>query len=126
MSALFDTDILIDHLKGKEEATTLLQNCIRAGSTPAYSVLTKIELLSGMRPGEERQLERFFACLNIVEVTDEIAVTAGIYMNKYRKSHGINTADAIIAATAKRTGFRLFTRNIKHYPMQDIEVVKPY
>lgn len=126
MNAVFDSDILIDHLKGNKEATTLLQECIHAGNTPTCSVLTRIGLLSGMRPGEERQLERFFVCFSIIQVTDEIATTAGMYMNRYRKSHGTNVADAIIAATAKHTGYRLYTRNLKHYPMDDIEVIKPY
>jgi len=35
-------------------------------------------------------------------------------------------ADAIIAATAKLTGSKLYTLNMKHYPMNDIEVIKPY
>ncbi|HEY8500283.1 MAG TPA: PIN domain-containing protein, partial [Clostridia bacterium] len=55
-----------------------------------------------------------------------IAEIAGRYLNKYRKSHGINMADAIIAATAKLTDSKLYTLNMKNYPMNDIEVIKPY
>lgn len=34
--------------------------------------------------------------------------------------------DAIIAASARQSGIVLYTLNKKHYPMEDIEVVKPY
>lgn len=126
MMTLFDTNILIDHLKGKKEATLVLQNCINNKILLACSVITRIELLSGMRTGEESKLEYFLASFEKIAVTDKIAGSAGKYMNKYRKSHGINMADAIIAASAKHSDSKLYTLNIKHYPMSDIEVVKPY
>lgn len=126
MMALFDTNILIDHLKGKLEATCLLQECIHNKIFPACSVITTIELLSGMRPEEESALEGFLNGFERIDVTDKIAKSAGLYMNKYRKSHGINLADAIIAASAKHADSKLYTLNSKHYPMSDIEVIRPY
>lgn len=104
----------------------LLQDCIHAKITLTCPVISGIELYCGMRPGEERLLERFLTAFDKIEVTDKIARSAGIYLNNYRKSHGINMADAIIAASAKHTNARLYTLNTKHYPMSDIEIVKPY
>jgi predicted nucleic acid-binding protein len=126
MMVLFDTNILIDHLKGKKEATAVLQNCIHAKRVLACSVITRIELLSGMRPEEESILEQFLAVFEKIEVTDKVATSAGRYMNNYRKSHGINMVDAIIAASARHSNATLYTLNTKHYPMSDIELVKPY
>ena len=126
MIVLFDTNILIDHLKGKSEATLVLQNSIYAKTLLACSVITTIELLSGMRAEEADKLERFRSGFEKIEVTNKIARSAGIYMSKYRISHGINMADAIIAASAKHTDSKLYTLNTKHYPMNDIEVEKPY
>jgi predicted nucleic acid-binding protein len=126
MIALFDTNVLIDHLKGKPEATCVLKDCIHAKILLACSVITRIELLSGMRSDEADQLERFLSGFEKIDVTDKIATSAGMYMNKYRKSHGINMADAIIAASAKHTDAKLYTLNTKHYPMRDIEMEKPY
>ena len=34
--------------------------------------------------------------------------------------------DALIAATASHMGVELATRNAKHYPMTDVQVVVPY
>jgi len=125
-TALFDTNILIDHLKGRPEARACLQNCLQQKVKMACTVITRIELLSGMRPDEEHLLELFLSSFDKIELTDTIAGTAGKYMNQYRKSHGINMADAIIAATAQHTGSKLYTLNMKHYPMEEIEVSRPY
>jgi predicted nucleic acid-binding protein len=79
-----------------------------------------------VKPDEEGQLEYFLSGFRNIVLTGQIAEIAGRYLNKYRKSHGINMADAIIAATAKLTDSKLYTLNTKHYPMSDIEVIKPY
>ncbi len=123
---LFDTNILIDHLKGKSAATLILQGSVSEGLLLACSVITRIELINGMRPEEEKILEGLLSSFEKIGVTDNIAGQAGKYLNIYRKSHGINMADAIIAASAKHANSQLYTLNIKHYPMKDIEVVKPY
>jgi predicted nucleic acid-binding protein len=123
---LFDTNILIDHLKGKREATDLLIKRSENNDLLSCSVISVIELKTGMRPDEEVQLVRFMRAFEKKEVTAEVADIAGNYMNQYRKSHGINMADAIIAATARKTGAKLYTLNQKHYPMTDIDVIKPY
>jgi predicted nucleic acid-binding protein len=55
-----------------------------------------------------------------------IADGAGECMRKFRRSHALSMGDAVIAATAKEMGMKLVTRNIKHYPMKDIDILKPY
>ena len=40
----------------------------------------------------------------------------------WHKSHGTDVNDALLAATVALTGGRLFTLNLKHYPMPDIAV----
>jgi predicted nucleic acid-binding protein len=64
--------------------------------------------------------------LTSVDVDLAIADEAGEYMREFRKSHALSIGDAVIAATAKEMGMILVTRNIKHYPMKDVEIVKPY
>lgn len=38
----------------------------------------------------------------------------------------LNIGDAIIAATASEMELSLVTRNLKHYSMKDISLLKPY
>lgn len=125
-TALFDTNILIDYLKGKPEATSLLNQCLKKGQVLTCSLITKVELLSGARPGEEQVLRDFLDAFERIGLEDQIAEGAGRYMSLYRRSHGINTADAIIAASALARRAALYTLNDRHFPMDDIKVIKPY
>ena len=62
----------------------------------------------------------------VIEVNAEIGRKAGDYLRKYSRSHNLDLGDAWIAATAAVTRAELATRNLKHYPMTDIQVVVPY
>ena len=46
---LFDTDILIDHLKNVDTATAFIQKVLSAKNKPFISVISRIELLSGTK-----------------------------------------------------------------------------
>ena len=45
---------------------------------------------------------------------------AGDYLRQYRRSHGLEVADAVIAASAVANKAELWTRNRKHYPMKEV------
>jgi predicted nucleic acid-binding protein len=125
-TVLFDTNILIDYLKGKPEATSLLDRCLKEGQILTCSLITNVELLSGARQGEEKVLQDFLGAFDRIGLDGNIAEVAGRYMGLYRKSHGINTADAVIAASALVRGAVLYTLSERHFPMNDIQVIKPY
>lgn len=117
MTSLLDTSILIDHLRGRAEATEVLLSAAK-DSTPMVSVLTRVEIEGGMRSDERHGVRRLFDVLDIVPVTDEIARDAGALLRQYRQSHpGIDLVDFVIAATARVTGARLVTLNVRHFPM---------
>ncbi len=46
---------------------------------------------------------------------------AGAYLARYAPSHGLELADALIAAAAATSGLRLWTKNTRHYPRPDLE-----
>ncbi|NMB97615.1 MAG: type II toxin-antitoxin system VapC family toxin [Clostridiaceae bacterium] len=126
MFALIDSNIFVDHFRGRNEATEFLKKCIIEYDIVYYSVISRIELMAGMRKKEEPIINDFLSVFKEVEVSNEIAYLAGIYMNKYMKSHGINVPDAIIAASASNLNACLYTLNSKHFPMHDIKTCRPY
>ena len=126
MYALIDTGIFVDHFRGKNEATEFLKKCIVEYDIVYYSVITRIELMAGMRKKEEPIINDFLGIFKEINVSSEIAYLAGIYMNKYMKSHGINVPDAIISASALNLNACLYTLNTKHFPMPDIKICRPY
>src|SRR5262249_51551758 len=47
---------------------------------------------------------------------------AGTYLARYRRSHGLELGDALIAAAATTAGLRLWTLNRRHYPLRDVSL----
>lgn len=125
MSALLDTDVLIDHLRGREEARAFLLNCFEAHDTLYVSVITVSEIWAGMRDGEEDDTCSLLDLFQTVPVTNDIAVKAGLYRNRYGQSHGVLLPDALIAATAFEMDAVLYSYNIRLYPMEDVTARDP-
>lgn len=116
MRLLFDSTILIAHLRGVERATQMLVDAIEGGALA--SVISRTEIEGGMRSGERVDVARLFDGLDLVPVSDAIARRAGVHLRTYRRSHpGIDIADYLIAASAEETLATLVTLNVKHFPM---------
>ena len=123
---LIDSDILIDHLRKEKAALDYVNREIDNGSPLFMSVISRIEIFSGARKGEGETIQTLFDLLTPVDVDVTIADRAGDYLMKFRKSNALSIGDAIMAATSREMGMKLVTRNIKHYPMKDIKILKPY
>jgi hypothetical protein len=120
---LLDTDIVIDYLRKRPQAVSFIRS---RTPRPFISAVTAAELYSGVRDGKERvELEGLAVAFRLITVTRAIAVRAGLFRRQYFKSHGVQLADALIAATAEELGAELFTLNLKHYPMLK-NVMAPY
>lgn len=119
MTALVDTSVLIDHLRGREAAADLLEE-ERSSAVLHASEITRLEVLAGMRPGEEVGTRALLATFVWHPVDAEVAEEAGRLGRTWLPSHGgIDGADLAIAATAILIGGRLLTLNVRHFPMFD-------
>jgi len=113
---LFDTSVLIAHLRGDRRATDLLLSVPTAERLA--SVLTRVEIEGGMRGSERASVAGLLGALKLVPVSDAIARRAGEHLRTYRHSHqGIDLVDYVIAATAKAHAAPLATLNVKRFPM---------
>ena len=120
---LLDTNVLIDYLRNRKEAIEYLENL---SAVPRVSAVTIAELYAGVREGQERQiLDELVNDFTVIEVTHDIAVKGGLFRRDYLRSHGLELADAIIAATAETENATLVTLNKKHFPMFS-NVIVPY
>jgi len=118
MAIVLDTSVLIDHLRGNQGARAAMLSAATSGERLATSILTKVEILAGMRPKEEQATRALLDSLELIEVDDAIAEKAGALANQYLRSHpGVDVVDYVVAATAQHLGAQLFTKNIKHFPM---------
>ena len=115
---LVDTSVLIDLLRGNEMSRDVLIGARQFGRPVTGSVLTRTEVLGGMRAQEKSRTRNLLDTIEWVDVDQRIADEAGQLARSYRRSHsGIDLANYIIAASALTTGADLWTRNVKHFPM---------
>jgi predicted nucleic acid-binding protein len=123
---LVDSDVLIEHLRGKEPARDWLMQARRSSGPLAISVVSLTEIAGGMRTPERREVMRLLGSMQRFEVTKQVAWRASALMQEYRRSHsGIGLGDYLIAATALTEGLELATLNIRHYPMFP-ELARPF
>ena len=123
---LVDSDVLIEHLRGKEPARDWLTQARQASGPLAISVVSLTEIAGGMRQPERREVMRLLGSMQRFEITEQIAWRAAALMQEYRRSHsGIGLGDYLIAATALIEGLELATLNVRHYPMFP-ELVRPF
>ena len=126
MTILVDTSVMIDHLRGHEGARAALGTARTSGERLLASVLTKIEVLAGVRDGEERATQALLRVFEWIAVDDDLAERAGAMAQAFVRSHpGVDPVDYAIAATAERFEAELWTRNLKHFPMLP-ELTEPY
>lgn len=117
---VIDTAVLIDHLRDHSPAVDLLDATLAQGRPVTASVVSRLELLRGMRSHERRATQGLLDALRWHDVTPTIADRAGALARSYRASHqGIDPLDFLIAATAIELGADLWTLNLKHFPMFD-------
>lgn len=104
---------MIDVLRGDEAAVAFLAACDELHA----SEVSRIEVLTGMRAPERSATRRLLGIFSWQPLDAEIAEVAGDLGRAYRRSHRLDVADLVIAATAMRLGATLATRNVKHFPM---------
>lgn len=116
MKTVFDSTVLIAHLRGDNRATALL--IARPREERLVSVVSRVEIEGGMRSAERADVARLFGVVTMVPVSDAIAQRAGAHLRAHRRSHqGIDLADYLIAATVDVHDAVLATLNVKHFPM---------
>jgi len=121
MTILVDSDILIEVSRGRNaEIISKWIELSNAGAAVLYSPVTIAELWAGARPNEFDAMNNLFRALTCISIDADAGIQAGAYLRRYRKSHAVEIADALIAAAAVASNAQLWTRNRKHYPMKDL------
>ena len=119
MKALFDTNILIDYLKGVDSAQAELDRYRQR----LISIVTWMEVQAGVRNAEEGDVvEMFLRDFRVVEVTRAIARDAV----EIRQAMRIRLPDALIWASARHESALLITRNTKDFPADEPGIRIPY
>lgn len=112
---VIDSDILIDAARNDATATRFLAAASSENSL-AISSITRLELLAGCRNRSEWDAtERALDAFTSLPLTESISATALDLFRRYRLSHGLGVADALIAATAISHQAALASKNRRHF-----------
>ena len=82
----------------------------------AISAVTQMELIVGCQTKTElKALDRFLARFRLATLDQNISDAALDLLRRYRLSHGLLIADALVAATALSLNQPLVTKNQRDY-----------
>ncbi len=122
MNIILDSDVIIECLRGNTKIIERIRKWHSSKHVISYTPVSLAEIHAGVRPGEEKTIRYFFQNLNFIAIDEKIGIKAGEYLQEYGKSHAVEIADALIGASTCLYADALFTRNKKHYPMDDIRL----
>ncbi len=122
---ILDSDIIIEILRGRTDVIQAAY-ALEGSAIPTYCTpISLAEVYAGIRPGEEGVTRAFFEARGEVVLDADTGRHAGSYLARYARSHGVEIADALVAAAATTSDLRLWTLNRNHYPMDDIQFFDP-
>jgi len=123
---LFDTDVLIDAGRNVDDAVSCLQG-VEQNSILGISIITQMELMVGCRNKSElRSLEQFLRRFEVISLNKAIADTGVDLIRRYRLSHGLLIADALIAATALSVKIPFISKNQRDFKFIEGLELLPY
>ena len=121
---LLDSDVIIDWLRGDQLVVEWLGARDAAGDFLAWTPVSIAEVYAGIRPREEFIIADIQRVLHCVEIDERVGRKAGSYRLSFGRSHGVEIANALIAAAAHLNGLTLCSRNLRHYPMRDVKKLR--
>lgn len=111
---IFDSDVLVWFLRGDAAAG----RAVDAEENRRLSIISLMEVVQGAKSKAEvrefRQL-LFVHDFEILPISEDIGFLAASLMEQHSSSHGLQLADALIAATATLTGEAIITGNVRHF-----------
>jgi predicted nucleic acid-binding protein len=125
VGVLYDSDVIIDILRGRAAVIDAARELEEGGVPTFCTAISRAEIFAGIRPGEEHPTVAFFEARGEIVLDGAVGQRAGAYLRRYAKSHGVEIADALVAAAAVGSGLRLWTLNRKHYPMPELAFFPP-
>lgn len=121
ITRLIDSVILIDHLNGLEQANLFILD-LDPGEA-AISVITRAEILAGIRESEEPLVKALLDQYHLLTIDAAIADLSATLRRKY----GWRLPDAFQAALSLYHKIRLVTRNTKDFDPKKHDFVEiPY
>lgn len=118
VSALLDTNLLIDFLQGEPRA----REEIGRYEKPAISEITWMEVMVGTTPQNENGTRAFLNTFRRIAIDDAVAEQAV----KLRRQYRLKLPDAIVWASARAHSLLFVTRDSKDFPVAEPGIRVPW
>jgi tRNA(fMet)-specific endonuclease VapC len=120
-----DTSVLIDYYRKKDKSKSILVELSRTYIF-CISVITKLEILVGIRPETENFWTGIFSRMTIIPINElEFEKASQIIRSLKKQNKIIEIQDILIAATAIANNVKLCTINKKHFDrITELEMVE--
>ncbi len=127
MRSYLDSDVLIGQLRGDPRAQAFLERLSAEGQEELWiGALQRIEIVFFMGPNEADDTEALLQRFHTDPVTEEIVDYAGMLYRQWYPSHGTGINDCVLAAMALLSGGKIYTRNLKHFPLPGLVVARAW
>ncbi|HTE86402.1 MAG TPA: type II toxin-antitoxin system VapC family toxin [Dehalococcoidia bacterium] len=118
---MLDSDCLIDFLKARPPAVSLLCRLYAQGDDLCVTDVVLAEVYSGLHEPDRSDAEEFMSRLEFLPTRPPTAVQAGIWRYQYARSgRQLGVADCLIAATAHAHSAVIVTGNVRDFPMPEV------
>ena len=125
MRYLLDANALIDYFRRKTSTVNLLEGLEAQGHRLAICAVGLAELYSGFSLQQRIAADPVADRWLYYEATPAIAKEAGRYRYEFaRRGTTLSSPDSLIAAVAIANDATLITNNVRHFPMDNIELLR--
>jgi predicted nucleic acid-binding protein len=120
VALLLDTTVLVQVLRGQQEAVARLRTL---HAPPFISAISVEEIVRGMRSHEREATDALLNWVIVSDVGEPEARLAGAWRSAFaERGRTLSQADTLIAACAHHKGATLATANVKDFPMPELRV----
>jgi tRNA(fMet)-specific endonuclease VapC len=130
IKTIIDTDILIDLLRNKQEAVTLIARLEEKNFLLSTTVVNAFELHYGAHKSKQpeknlQSTKKLLSRLVVLPLTPKSAQKAGhIYAELEKKGQSIGLRDTLIGAIALTREYSVATRNVEHFrKITDLKII---
>jgi predicted nucleic acid-binding protein len=120
---LLDTTVAIDWSLGYPGVRDVVERCFEETDLLYTCDVVVCEALSGDSPLERETIRRFLGALEYVALDPPGAADAGELRRLAGRSGRHSLGDALLAATARRLGATIVTRNAADYAAYSVPVI---
>ena len=122
---LLDSTALIDYFRRSQAVRNLLEQLERQGHQVSVSTVGLVELYAGFDEQERLMADPVVDLWSYHEITSQIAKEAGRIRYEFlRRGTSLSIPDTLTAAVAIAHDAILVTKNVRHFPMEGIRILR--